>query len=85
MFQTARSTALLVFAWMRPLNYCVCNNRPTVDEQRGNEDKAVRVDTETGVLRKTPRPGMGTIMANERVGEARRPPAQPASQPALAF
>eukprot|EP00752_Nemacystus_decipiens_P016796 g15032.t1 len=40
---------------------------PTVDEHRGNEDKAVHVDTETGILRKTPRPGMGTIMANERV------------------
>ncbi|CAN0161864.1 unnamed protein product [Pylaiella littoralis] len=41
--------------------------RPTVDERHGNEDKAVEVDMETGVLRKTTRPGMGTIMAKERV------------------
>ncbi|CAM9283987.1 unnamed protein product [Scytosiphon promiscuus] len=41
--------------------------RFTVDERHGNEDNAVEVDTETGVLRKTPRPGMGTIMAKERV------------------
>ncbi|CAB1115983.1 unnamed protein product [Ectocarpus sp. CCAP 1310/34] len=40
---------------------------PTVDERHGNEDNAVEVDTETGALRKTPRPGMGTIMAKERV------------------
>ncbi|CAM9197435.1 unnamed protein product [Ectocarpus fasciculatus] len=41
--------------------------RPTVDERHGNEDNAVEVDAETGVLRKTPRPGMGTVMAKERV------------------
>lgn len=46
--------------------------RPTVDERHGNEDNAVEVDTETGVLRKTPRPGMGTIMAKERVGKTDR-------------
>lgn len=44
------------------------SNRPTVDERHGNEDKAVEVDMDTGVLRKTARPGMGTIMAKERVG-----------------
>lgn len=53
--------ALLFCCW-----HCI---RLTVDEQRGNEDKAVHVDTVTGILKKTPRPGMGTVMANERVGE----------------
>lgn len=43
--------------------------RPTVDERHGNADKAVEVDMETGVLRKATRPGMGTILARERVGE----------------
>lgn len=49
--------------------YYHCAHRPTVDERHGNEDKAVEVDTEAGVLRKTARPGMGTIMAKERVGK----------------
>ena len=42
---------------------------PTVDDRHGNTDDAVEVDTETGVLRKAVRPGMGTILARERVGE----------------
>lgn len=45
--------------------------RPTVDERHGNIDNAVEVDMETGVLKKSTRPGMGTILANERVGERR--------------
>ncbi len=50
-------------------NFVGTYNSPNVDDRHGNEDKAVEVDAETGLLRKTSRPGMGTIMAKERVGE----------------
>lgn len=49
--------------------FLVVSRRLTVDGRHGNMDNAVEVDIETGVLKKTPRPGMGTIMARERVGK----------------
>lgn len=45
-----------------------CSSR-NVDDRHRNEDKAVEVNAETGVLRKIHRPGMGIILAKERVGE----------------
>lgn len=47
----------------------MASQRPTVDDGYGNVDNAIQVDRDTGLLKKTPRPGMGTIMARERVGK----------------
>lgn len=40
---------------------------PAVDDRHGNEGNAVEVDTDTMVCRKTVRPGMGTVLAKERL------------------
>lgn len=41
----------------------------TVDPRFGNVDDAVKVDAETGVCQKATRPGMGTVLGKERLGE----------------